>query len=155
MLSFLTPYLLYIKIAGIVALVLFTSWATHKVDMGNIADERIEAANEAISTLEKRAEVKAEHEQRVQNAIEKASQSQTVINDATAFGMSDELRVKYSVVAVKGTDSCKKSKDLYRRAREYSEGLERLFRQLQERVNRTGATCEQINLSAIQSDESE
>lgn len=155
MFSFLTPYLLYIKIAAVAALLLFTSWATHKVDMGNIANERVNAANEAVKTLEDRAQATAEKNQRIQNAIEKAAQSQTVINDAAAFGMSDKLRITYKPIIIKERTDCKQSEDSNRRAREYSDGLERLIRRLQERINRIGTTCEQINLSAIQSNESE
>ncbi len=154
MLSFLTPYLLYIKIAGIAVLVLFTSWATHKVDMGNIANARVEAANEAIKTLETRAEVKAQHEQAVQNAIEKAIKNQVTVDDA--FNISVKLLDGPIIPSEpKAATSCEESKKLYSAAWQFARELEQSCRELQREGTTIVKKGEQINLSAIQANESE
>ncbi len=135
--------------------VFFTCLITHKVDMGNIANERVKAANEAVKTLEARAEATAEKNQRIQNAIEKAAQNQVVINDASAFAMSSQLHTIYTPTEPKAAASCEEGKKLYRAAWQYARRVEQSCDELQTTGTKIITRGEQINLSAIQSNESE
>lgn len=148
-----TPYLMWIKLAGLALLLVATSGLTHRIDMANIANERTKAANETITLLEKRAELKAEHEQKVQNAIEKAIQNQVVVDNA--FAMSDKLHTIYTPSDVKAGANCAESKKLYFAAWQYARGLEQSCDRLQTRGTGIIKKGEQVNLSAIQAKESE
>jgi hypothetical protein len=148
-----SPYLLWIKLAGLALMVASTSYLTHRIDVdhyeGIIAKANLERQQAVTTALEQQAAEVAARNKTIRDAGERHAQDQIAINSLTAdVGRLQRIHIPTGRPPACRDDATGKNSD--RETRLFSDKVDKYFADFQAETGRLIQRCDQLNIDAIQ-----
>ena len=157
LLGAVSPYLLWIKLAGLILAVAAISALTHRIDKdhyeGIISKTNLERQQAVTIALEQQAVEVAAHQKTIHDAGEQHAQEQITINTLTA----DVGRLQRVHIPTRRPAACRDAatgKDPDRETRIFSERVDQAFADLQRDAGQLIQRCDQLNIDARQMNDS-